>query len=122
MKIAFCLKENNFQSDLDSRFGRAEFFGFVDSRTGEELAIIENSAKNNPSGAGSAAIQLLVSNGVEAVVAPEYGPKAFESLNKLGLESYKQGSSQKTTEALTAFKNGTLEKPSAPGHGGLHKA
>lgn len=122
MKIAFCLKTDNIDSELDNRFGRAEYYGIVDSETGKAVEVFENTAKQEPSGAGASAVQLLVNKGAEAVIAPEFGPKAFDALNRFSVKLFKQGDHKKITAALEAWKDGKLDTPAAPGRGGLHKA
>ena len=123
MKIALCLKDNRLDSELDNRFGRAEYFAIVDGESGKELEIMENTAKNEPSGAGSRAVQLLVNSGAEVIIGPEFGPKAFDALNQFNLKLYRQGSCTKVSQALEEWKSGKLDSPGAPGHGGgLHKA
>ncbi|MBI9102399.1 MAG: NifB/NifX family molybdenum-iron cluster-binding protein [Spirochaetales bacterium] len=122
MNIAFCLKENSIESELDGRFGRAQWFGIIDSETGEEVSLFENTAKEEPSGAGSKAVQLLLSNGAEAIIAPEFGPKAFDALKRFDLKLFKQGDHKTVFAALKAWRSGSLESPAAPGNSGLHKA
>ncbi len=122
MRIAFCLKENRIDSPLDERFGRAGWFGIIDGKTGEKMEIIENTAKNESSGAGGKAIQLLVNKDVEIIIAPEFGPKAFEALKALNITIFRQGELNTIPSALEAWKMGNLKRPEKAGHSGLHKA
>jgi len=122
MKVAFCLAENRADSPLDERFGRAGWFALTDGEEGRVLEIIENTAKNEPSGAGSLAIQLLLDRGAGAIVAPEFGPKAYDALKTLKLELFKQGDHRTLAGAWQGWKTGTLAKADQPGPAGLHRA
>ncbi|MBN2508809.1 MAG: NifB/NifX family molybdenum-iron cluster-binding protein [Spirochaetales bacterium] len=121
MKLAFCLTRDAIDAPLDQRFGRAEFYGIVDSETGAFEAF-ENSAKHASGGAGSKAVQQLVDKGVEAVIAPEVGPQALDALNAFSITAFRQGGCTTVQKALDAFKAGTLEKVEKPGNKGLHRA
>lgn len=122
MKIAFCLKTDSKDSELDDRFGRAEYYGIIDSETGNTFEIFENTARKESSGAGASAVQLLVNKGAEAVIAPEFGPKAFDALNRFSIKLFKQGDHKKVDSAMEDWRTGKLASPAAPGRGGLHKA
>jgi len=73
-------------------FGRAKSFAIYDNVDGS-LTILANEGANSEHGAGTGAVAFLVERGIDAVVAPELGPKATETLKAAGvrIESAKAG-------------------------------
>jgi len=121
MIIALCSTGKDLLSKVDKRFGRAAYFVFYNTDT-TEMSVIENSAKEAQGGAGALAVQQLVNNNTEIVIAPEVGPQALEALNKFKIPAYKQGDVQTVQNAIDAWENKTLEIIEDPGHKGLHRA
>ena len=121
MKLALCITGEELTSPLDDRFGRANYFLFFDTESSEKK-VIKNSAREAAGGAGGLAVQQLVDNGAEVLIAPEVGPQALGALNKFKIPAYKQGGAKTVEDAIAAWKNGELEKVEKPGNKGLHKA
>lgn len=109
MKIAICAKNEGLQSEVDNRFGRAENYVIFDTET-EDAVTIENSAKNEASGAGGSATRLLDKNKVEVVLAPELGPKAVDAIKAFGIEAYRYENVKTVDDAIKKYKDGSLEK------------
>ena len=89
VKIAFACENNKgLDSNISARFGRAPFFAIVEVTNGEvkEVRVIENPGASQPSGAGIRAVQKLVKERVEAVVAGGFGPNALAALEELGIK------------------------------------
>ena len=124
MKIAICAKDEGLQSAVADRFGRAEKFVIFDTET-KEVVTIENSARNEASGAGGNAVRLLDKNKVEIVLVPELGPKAMDAVKAFEIEAYAYGESKTVEEAIKKYENGELEKlltNTTESKHGLHKA
>ena len=121
MIITLCSTGKDLQSKVDERFGRATYFVFYNTAT-EEKIVIENSAKDAKGGAGALAVQQLVDNNSELLIAPEVGPQALQALNKFKIPAYKQGDVTTIQDAITAWENNKLEMIKNPGNKGLHKA
>ncbi len=121
MKLALCSTGEKLNSTLDERFGRANYFIFYNTES-LEMDVIKNSAKEASGGAGGLAVQLLVDNKTEILIAPEIGPQALGALRKFGIPAFKHGSSKTVEDAITAWGNGALKKADKPGNKGLHKA
>lgn len=121
MNVAFCVTGTDRNNPLDQRFGRAAYYGILETETGS-YRVVENSAKDASGGAGTQAIQVLVDQSVNVVIAPEVGPKAFEAMKQMGIRGYKQGSATTVDAALAAWKNNQLEEVTEPGNTGLHRA
>ncbi len=124
MKIAICAKNNGLESEVADRFGRANNYVIFDTET-KEVITIENTAKNEASGAGGTAVRLLDKNKVEIVLAPELGPKAMDAIKAFNIDAYAFGNSKTVKDAIENYENGKLDKfitNSAEGHHGLRKA
>lgn len=120
MKIAICTIGNDLSANLDDRFGRSTNYLIFDDET-NEFTVIENSAKNEGSGAGGKAVSLLNENKVDVVLSPHVGPKAQTALEAFGIKAYHYGEAKTVKEALDAFKAGKLQEIVKP-KSGLRKA
>lgn len=109
MKIAIGLEENNYNSQVDRRFGRASFFILIDSIT-NNYEIIENEAKDEPTGAGLKVVKNLVNLGVEEIIAGEIGPKAAILIEEFNIPVYKLGELKKVNEVMENYREKRLEK------------
>ena len=107
MKICITSEGNNLDSNVDPRFGRCRYFIFLDTDTGNFEAV-ENTGINQSGGAGIQAAQLIISQGVKAVLTGNVGPNAFQALNagKIGIYT---GISGSVKEALALYKTGKLK-------------
>lgn len=121
MNIAFCSTGTDRTSKLDQRFGRTEFFVVINTETNEVHHFV-NEAKNASGGAGPQAIQQLVDNNIEIVIAPEIGPKAYDAMVTMGIKAYAQGQLTTIEEAYTAWKNNDLQEIQSSTGKGLHRA
>jgi predicted Fe-Mo cluster-binding NifX family protein len=95
---------------MDARFGRAEAFLVVDRETGEVVENIDNASVGASHGAGTAAANAMRSGGVEAVISGRFGPKAFDALRALGIETWVAPPGITAGEALHLFDEGDLEQ------------
>lgn len=122
MKLAIALKENDYNSSVDERFGRAPFFIIIDSNT-KEFEIIENEAKDEATGAGLKAVKNLLKYEIDSIIAGEIGPKAGELIYDLEIPTFKFKDLEKVDEIVEAFNENTLEKYDlSPKPMGLRKA
>lgn len=123
MKIALCLKDENINSELDNRFGRAGYFLIYNTET-KEKTVVENIAKDDQGGAGGRAIRFIYQNNAEILIAPELGPKALEALKAFEIEAYFQGESNNIDEVLKKFEKNELKKIEIAGEEkkGLYRA
>ena len=122
MKLAITLKENEYNSSVDERFGRAPFFIIIDSDT-KEFEIIENEAKDEATGAGLKAVKNLLKYEIDTIIAGEIGPKAGELIYDLEIPTFKFKDLEKVDEIVKAFNENNLEKYDlSPKPMGLRKA
>jgi predicted Fe-Mo cluster-binding NifX family protein len=123
VKVAITSSGPTLDSQVDPRFGRAQYLLIVDTET------LDVEAVGNPNvaaggGAGVQAAQLVVSKGAEAVLTGNCGPNAYRTLSAADVEVY-AGVSGPVRAAVEAFKGGQfspLSGPSVPGHFGTGQA
>lgn len=109
MKVAVTAEQNQLQSPVDQRFGRAKYILVIDTET-NELTEIDNTINFNAAqGAGIQTGQNIANAGVEAVITGNVGPNAFRTLNAAGIKIY-LAQSQTVEQALDMFKEGKLEQ------------
>jgi predicted Fe-Mo cluster-binding NifX family protein len=113
MKIAITTKGGSLESELDPRFGRAQFFIIVDTETGESQVVSNDQNAQASQGAGIQAGKNVVETGAEAVITGNVGPKAFRTLQAAGIKIYLcPGESVSVQEALDRFGKGELQEVS----------
>ena len=98
------------QALMDSRFGRAEAFLVVDRETGKVVETIENASVAASHGAGTAAANTMRSGGIQVVISGRFGPKAFDALRTLGIETWVAPPGITAGEALRMLEDGGLEQ------------
>ena len=112
MKIAVTTVSNNFEAQLDPRFGRCAYFLIVDSDTGE-FKSFENKGAHAGSGAGIQAAKIVIDQGVKAVITGNVGPKAFTTLKAAGINVFTNVSGS-VSEVMDKWQSGTLKSNDAP--------
>ncbi len=91
MKVAFAVEEDKgLDSQISHRFGRAPFFVIVEIEGDniKSVNVVENPGAKAAGGAGIKAVQALVDQGVEMVVAGAFGPNATAALDELGIKYF----------------------------------
>jgi len=109
MKFVITAKGNSWESPVDERFGRAQYF-FIFDEAQDTVEVVNNSDINSvehgagPKTAGAiaglAADVLITGNGP--------GKNAASVLQKTGIKIYTGAGSMSVREAYTAFKSGLL--------------
>lgn len=118
MKIAIPTNEQNQESGVCMSFGRAPWYAIYDTLS-EELHFMENTAAQNPGGAGIKTAQLLVDEGVKAILTPRCGENAAEVLQPAGIELFRTMGDD-LLENIKAFQETQLDllEEIHPGHYG----
>ena len=120
MKVAVSSSGKDLDSQMDPRFGRCQYFLFVDSET-MKFEAIENGGLMASGGAGVQAAQLLVQKGATALITGNLGPNAASALSASGIKTYlSPGGTVK--EVVGAYNAGTLKEasgPTVPSHSGM---
>jgi predicted Fe-Mo cluster-binding NifX family protein len=121
MKICLTSTGPNLDSEMDPRFGRCQYFLFVDPQS-LELEALKNPNISAGGGAGIQSAQLVANKGVEAVITGQVGPNAFSTLQAAGVRIL-IGASGKVREVLEKYKKGQLSSfaqgPSVQSHFGM---
>lgn len=102
MKIAINSKENNEDSKVSDRFARSEYF-IIYNHDNLSFKALENTAKNEGSGAGGKAVKILGDIGVDIALVPELGPKALEALRAFDIKSYQYPREKTVKEVLYLY-------------------
>lgn len=108
MKIALSSKGKDLNSQMDLRFGRAEYFIIYDLDSGEFQAI-KNKGYSASGGAGIASAQQLIDQAADIIVSGNFGPNAYELLGDSGIQMYK-GSKSSIGELIASYKIDKLEE------------
>lgn len=115
MKICVTAQGNNLETKVDPRFGRCEFFIFVDPQT-LEFEAVQNPNIAAMGGAGVQSGQLVANKNVKAVLTGNVGPNAFSALNAGGVEII-TGISGSVKEAVEKYNKGELKPTGGPSVG-----
>ena len=119
MKLAISTDAPQLNAQLDPRFGRCAYFIIIDTETREWNAL-PNPAAGAGVGAGPQSVQFLANQGVEAVVGPHFGPKAFTALEAAGIRIYTASGGQ-ADALLDDFLAGALVPVTQPASEGRHR-
>lgn len=113
MRIAITSVGTDLDSDVDPRFGRAQFILIVE-QDGTLAEIIDNSKGFNAlNGAGIQAGKLLADKKVDVLMTGNCGPNAFKTVQAAGIKVVVDQSGT-VKQALERFLNGTATYASAP--------
>ncbi|MEA3503923.1 MAG: NifB/NifX family molybdenum-iron cluster-binding protein [Bacteroidota bacterium] len=99
MKIAITSKGNEITSEMDPRFGRSGYIAIYDTETGT-TEFIEGEGKNQQSGAGPKAAEMIANTGAKKIFSGHFGPKAKSALESFGIEMISLKDEGKTIEEL----------------------
>jgi predicted Fe-Mo cluster-binding NifX family protein len=121
MKICITSTGPSIDSEMDPRFGRCQYFIFLDPES-LELEAVENPNVGAAGGAGIQSAQLVANKGVEAIITGQVGPNAFTALQAAGTKVL-IGVSGKIREVVEKYKKGELSSfaqgPSVQAHFGM---
>ena len=106
MKIAVTARGDDFDSQVDPRFGRCATFLVVDTES-MEFEAVANSSVSVGGGAGIQSAQLMADQDVEAVLTGNCGPNAFRTLEAAGVKVI-VGVGGTVREAVEHYKSGAL--------------
>lgn len=111
MKICVTATAGDLNAQVDPRFGRCQYFVFVDSNT-MAVEAIPNEAIAAPGGAGIQAAQTVVNEGADVLISGNIGPNAFQVLSTAGVK-IATGAYGTVKEAVEMYENGKLSETAA---------
>ena len=111
MKICVTATVGDLNAQVDPRFGRCQYFVFVDSDT-MAFEAMPNEAIAAPGGAGIQAAQTVVNKGVDVLISGNIGPNAFQVLSAAGVK-IATGAYGTVKEAVEMYKSGKLSETGA---------
>ena len=111
MRICVTATGRDLNAQVDPRFGRCQYFVFVDSDTMASEAM-PNDAIAAPGGAGIQAAQAVVNKGVDVLISGNIGPNAFQVLFAAGVK-VATGAYGTVKEAVEMYKSGKLRETGA---------
>jgi len=112
MKICVTAEGDNLDARIDQRFGRCQYFIFIDSETLEFEAV----ANQNVTGMGGVGIQsgqLIAEKGAKVVLTGKVGPNASQTLEAAGIEVVLDVSGT-VKEVVDKYKDGKLQLSKGP--------
>ena len=120
MKIAVSSTGKDLNSQIDPRFGRCQYFVFVDPET-MEFEAHENGGLMASGGAGPQAAQFISQKGASVLITGNLGPNAASALSASGIKVHlvPGGTVKEVTEAFKAGKLQETSGTTVPPHFGM---
>jgi len=112
MKIAVSATKPGLDAQVDSRFGRCQYFIIVDPDT-MEFEAVDNAGALASGGAGVSTAQMIAGKGVAAVLTGNCGPNAHQVLSSAGIQVI-TGVVGEVSEAIQEYKSGNLQASAQP--------
>ncbi|MDC1106695.1 NifB/NifX family molybdenum-iron cluster-binding protein [Prolixibacteraceae bacterium] len=85
MKVVITSTSDSLTSTFDRRFGRTAWFCILDTED-DAIRFIPNEHLNASNGAGLKAAEMMGELKVSKVISGDFGPKAKQLLDKLGIQ------------------------------------
>jgi predicted Fe-Mo cluster-binding NifX family protein len=121
MRVCITSTGASLDSEMDPRFGRCQYFIFLDPHS-LEMEALENPNIGASGGAGIQSAQFVANKGVEAIITGQVGPNAYTTLQAAGIKIL-VGASGKIREVLEKYKKGQLSSyaqgPTVKAHSGM---
>lgn len=111
MRIAFTTKGTGWDSKMDPRFGRTEFFLILDEETEKITSFDNRSIENEAHGAGPKTARVLFDLGADVLITGNGpGDNAARALGNAGIRIFTGAGELTVREALEAYKKGELQE------------
>lgn len=109
--VAVATPQGGSDDQVSPVFGRCQKFTLFDvgGEQVEEVEVIDNEHASAERGAGTQVVAQLAREGVEAVIAGNFGPKVFPVFEETGVKPYVAGNLA-AAEAANEYKDGELRK------------
>ncbi|NJE04792.1 dinitrogenase iron-molybdenum cofactor [Thermococcus sp. M36] len=117
MKIAIPTNGGGLNDTVAPVFARAPAFYIADIDENGNITnekVVQNGAAMAGGGAGPMAVQTLINEGVEAVIAPQVGPNALGAIQAAGIKLYQVAPGTPVEDAIKAVVSGSVGQFSVP--------
>ncbi|MCO6041408.1 NifB/NifX family molybdenum-iron cluster-binding protein [Thermococcus alcaliphilus] len=117
MRIAVPTNGGGREDTVAPVFARAPAFYIADVDENGNIVsekVIQNSAAMVGGGAGPMAVQTLINEGVEAIIAPQVGPNAFGAIQAAGIKLYQVAPGTPVEDAIKSVVSGRASQFTAP--------
>lgn len=118
MKVAISSSDGKKNTPFSPRFGRCEYFVFLDTESGDWTSA-ENPGAAASGGAGATVVQFLANQQVNVTITGKYGPTAFKALEAAGIQGY-EATSGTPEELVRQYLAGELTQVHAATGPGRH--
>jgi len=115
MKICISAVNNNLDSTLDPRFGRAAYFLIVDD-AGKLIKAVKNTGVQAMRGAGVTAAQIVVNENVDILITGNIGPNASMVLGSSGVKIFLGNPAISVRDVLKEHQEGKLQESTGTVH------
>ncbi|MGI6698672.1 MAG: NifB/NifX family molybdenum-iron cluster-binding protein [Clostridia bacterium] len=112
MKICITSSGKGMDSAVGLRFGRCKYFCIYDT-VSRETKVLENAGASSQGGAGIAAAQQVVDEGVEVLITGNLGPNAMRVLRAAGVKAYRAEETD-AARAVMMYEAGQLQPIESP--------
>lgn len=110
MKIAFTSQGTTWDSEIDSRFGRTEYFLLYDEESNELKSFDNREIENEAHGAGPKTAQKLFEMNPDVLITGNGpGGNAAKILEKTKMKIYIGANNMSNKDAYKAFQNNKLK-------------
>lgn len=113
MKIGISANGKNKEDLLEIHFGRCEYFQVYDLESNTSK-VVENKGILASGGAGIAAANQMIDEGIDVIISGSLGPNAFKLISKAGIKSYKCDEIP-IKDVLIKYSNNDLEEIKSEG-------
>ena len=104
MKVCVTSQGPDLDSNIDSRFGRAPYFLFVDTDS-LEFETLDNANATGTGGVGIQSGRLMAEKGIECVLTGNIGPNASDTLKAAGIK-FCLGATGTVRETVEKYQKG----------------
>lgn len=112
MKIVVTAQGANLDAFVDPRFGRGQYFLFIDTDS-SSVEAVANESRSAAGGAGIQAAQFVAEKGAKALITGSVGPNAEAVLKKAAIPAYRGAGTVRSV--VEKFKSGKLPAMEAGG-------
>lgn len=109
MKIAITATGPEFNSVIDPRFGRCQYFLILDEE-GKLLKAIPNEGIEAMRGAGITAAQIVADEKVDVIITGNVGPRAYMVLEQSGIKIFIGAPNITVKQVFEMYKRNELEE------------